>query len=99
MSVLKPRNRLVFFRVSEDEFQKLSSMCTAGDGARSISELARSAVHRLIAENPKEEEVVLYKLQNLDSKVTDLHQLVQKLEQTFSAAALRNDSGEPGKRD
>jgi hypothetical protein len=50
MSVARPRNRLVYFRVSEDEFQRLSGMCHGAEGARSISELARSAVNRMLSE-------------------------------------------------
>lgn len=43
MPVLNPRTRLVNFRVSEDEFQKLKEGC-ARSGARSVSDFARSAV-------------------------------------------------------
>jgi hypothetical protein len=43
MSVLRPRNRLVNFRLSEDEFEKLKASCEAF-GARSISDFARSSV-------------------------------------------------------
>ena len=43
MSVLRPRNRLVNFRLSEDEFEKLKASC-AVHGARSISDFARSSV-------------------------------------------------------
>ena len=49
MAVLKPRERLVYFRISEDEFQQFASVCEQA-GARSLSELARSAVQRLIAD-------------------------------------------------
>ena len=43
MSVLKPRNRLINFRLTEDEFDKLRGACRE-QGARSISDFARSAV-------------------------------------------------------
>lgn len=43
MSVLKPRNRLVNFRLSEEEFESLKTACQAS-GARSLSDFARSAV-------------------------------------------------------
>jgi hypothetical protein len=49
MAVLKPRTRLVYFRVSEDEFERFSSLCERHH-TRSISELARQAMERLIAE-------------------------------------------------
>lgn len=43
MSVLKPRNRLINFRLTEEEFEKLRDACR-DQGARSISDFARSAV-------------------------------------------------------
>ena len=50
MAVLKPRNRLVYFMVSEEEFQLFSGMCEI-EGARSISDLARLALQRLAQEH------------------------------------------------
>lgn len=50
MSILKPRNRLVNFRLTEEEFAYLRDACVA-QGARSISDFARSAVLRQ-AERP-----------------------------------------------
>lgn len=43
MSVLKPRNRLINFRLTEEEFVSLRDACR-NQGARSISDFARSAV-------------------------------------------------------
>jgi len=45
MSILKPRNRLVNFRLTDEEFTYLKEACSA-QGARSISDFARSAVLR-----------------------------------------------------
>jgi hypothetical protein len=45
MAVSKPRNRLVIFRLTQEEYQQLESVSTAG-GARSLSEFARSKVLR-----------------------------------------------------
>lgn len=41
MSVLKPRNRILIFRLTQDEYQDLQSACIA-KGARSLSDFARS---------------------------------------------------------
>lgn len=49
MSVLKPRNRLVNFRLSEEEFQAMHDAC-AKSGARSLSDFARGAVLHAMAE-------------------------------------------------
>lgn len=43
MSVLRPRNRLVNFRLSEDEFELLRDSCGLF-GARSVSDFARTSV-------------------------------------------------------
>lgn len=47
MAVLRRRSRLVYFRVSEDEFQQLNDLCAAS-GARSISDLARQAIQKAL---------------------------------------------------
>jgi len=47
MSVLKRRSRMISFRVSEDEYAGLKNLCV-DKGARSVSDMARDAVHRLI---------------------------------------------------
>src|SRR5262250_3057512 len=52
MPVFKRRTKLVSFRVSDEEYEKLQGACLA-EGARSISELARSALRRTVwAQNP-----------------------------------------------
>ncbi len=43
MAVTKPRNRLVIFRLTQEEYQQLETV-SAADGARSLSEFARSRV-------------------------------------------------------
>ena len=47
MSVFKRRTKLVSFRVSDEEYEKLQGACVA-EGARSISEFARSALQRTV---------------------------------------------------
>ena len=46
MAVLRPRSRLVYFRVSEEEYDLFAGMCQS-EGARSISDLARLALQHL----------------------------------------------------
>jgi hypothetical protein len=45
----------VYFRISEEEFRQFSSVCEQG-GARSVSDLARNAVQRLLAEGQRQKE-------------------------------------------
>ena len=80
MAVLKPRERLVYFRVSEDEFRQFVSVCEQA-GARSVSDLARSAVQRLIADGNRQredEELTnkMYRLEKLIAQVTEQLQLL-----------------------
>jgi hypothetical protein len=70
LAVLKPRERLVYFRVSEDEFRQFVSVCEQG-GARSVSDLARSAVQRLIADGQRQREDT-----ELDEKMRMLERLI-----------------------
>jgi hypothetical protein len=80
VAVFKPRERLVYFRISEDEFRQFSSVCEQG-GARSVSDLARNAVQRLIADGQRqreghEVEEKMRVLENLIAAVTEqLHLL------------------------
>lgn len=81
MAVLKPRERLVYFRVSEDEFRQFVSVCEQA-GARSVSDLARSAVQRLIADGNRQregEELAdkMYRLERLIAAVTEQLQILR----------------------
>jgi hypothetical protein len=70
VAVLKPRERLVYFRVSEDEFRQFVSVCEQA-GARSVSDLARNAVQRLIAEGQRQRDG-----QELEEKMQVLERLI-----------------------
>lgn len=80
MAVLKPRERLVYFRISEDEFRQFVSVCEQ-EGARSVSDLARSAVQRLIANGDRQREgdelaQRMHRLETLIAAVTEQLQLL-----------------------
>jgi hypothetical protein len=52
MSVIRPRSRIISFRLAEDEYEQLRKL-TATDGARSLSDYARAAVcHSLQTNRP-----------------------------------------------
>jgi hypothetical protein len=70
VAVLKPRERLVYFRISEDEFRQFVSVCEQV-GARSMSDLARNAVQGLIADGQRQQQA-----QVLDEKVRVLEGLI-----------------------
>ena len=93
MAVLKPRERLVYFRITEDEFHQFANVC-AQEGARSISDLARSAVQRLIAESHREREGqdIAPKMQSLEKLIAEVTAQLQML----CALRLRGVAGENG---
>ena len=84
---MKRRSRLVSFRVSEDEYQKLRNVC-ASVGARSLSDLARSAVGVLIdsaddgGEHPLES-----RMRRLDRTVQQLQHKVEELSTKLAETA------------
>jgi hypothetical protein len=60
----------VYFRVSEDEFRQFVSVCEQA-GARSVSDLARNAVQRLIADGRRHRED-----HDIDEKIQVLERLI-----------------------
>jgi hypothetical protein len=78
MSVLRPRNRLVNFRLSEDEFERLRESCERF-GARSISDFARSSVLSRLEEGPEQALSSKSRITSLDTKVNELEARVSQL--------------------
>ncbi len=80
MSVLKPRNRLVNFRLSEEEFERMKSACQKS-GARSVSDFARGAVLRAMEEAELGATISgeVAPLARLDQVVTTLEERVEQL--------------------
>jgi hypothetical protein len=95
MSVLKRRSRMISFRVSEDEYVGLKNLCV-NEGARSVSDMARDAVQRLIAKrspNHPLETVV----QVLQGKIEALDVEVKRLGKTLNGqktVGMRNGNGD-----
>lgn len=87
MAVLKPRERLVYFRVSEDEFRQFVSVCEQA-GARSVSDLARNAVQRLIAEGQRQRDG-----QELDEKMQKLERLIAAVTEQLQLLSSQTKEG------
>lgn len=83
MAVLKPRERLVYFRVSEDEFRQFVSVCEQA-GARSVSDLARNAVQRLIADGQRNRED-----HSIDEKIQVLERLIAAVTEQLQLLAVK----------
>lgn len=93
MSVLNPRNRLVYFRVSEDEYRRYSNLCES-TGSRSISELARSAMQSMVQNSASREDHVPEKLALLESLVKDLNRKVNEISLSLGRPASQDAESE-----
>jgi hypothetical protein len=92
MSVLKPRNRLVYFRVSEDEFQQFNHFCES-TGARSLSDLARSAMHTLMQVSSTQQiDCISARLNLLENLIRELNREVVQLTRVLGREAVSNDA-------
>ena len=79
MPVLKRRNRMVNFRLSEDEYESLKTFCVA-EGVRSISDFARATLWQAINANSKSRDPSLDTwVHHIDGKVEDLDRAVRTL--------------------
>ena len=79
MTLINKRTRMVSIRLSDEELRKLHEVC-ATTGARSISDLARDAMHKLIAGGycpDMDGNGVCERLQTLDERVAKLESMVQ----------------------
>ena len=78
MAVIKPRNRLVYFRVSEDEFRQFTQLCER-HGSRSISDLVRDAMHRLLVEADEAAIGAEARVKILDKLIAEVSAQLQQL--------------------
>ncbi len=93
MAVLKPRNRLIYFRVSEDEYQRYNHVCES-TGSRSLSDLARSAMQTM-AQNPgSHEDLITEKLAALETLVSDLNRKIHELSASLGRLTTQDAESE-----
>jgi hypothetical protein len=70
MAVQKPRNRILIFRLTQDEYETLQA---ASSGARSMSEFARDKLMNALGVSPIDAQ-----LMELRTKVTRIEELLEK---------------------
>ena len=79
MSALSPRNRIVVFRLSQDEFETLKCAC-AEKGGRNLSEFTRSELLNFLrAQSP--EYLIHSKLDAIERQLTGMRTDMQELSQ------------------
>ena len=81
MPTFKKRNRIISFRVSDEEFEILLQVSEA-QGAHSISDYARLAACRAIAESGAGATLAV-QVEALESRVQQLSSQVERLSQLF----------------
>ena len=89
MANFRNRTRIVYFRVSEDEFRQFNELCQRC-GARNMSDLARSAIELLLRQNKNGnhfEQQVTQRLQQLESCVDRLNESMARI----ATAGQKND--------
>ena len=86
MPVLKRRSRIVSFRLSQEEYDALKDTCLA-EGARSISDFARSAACRLARNgNGSPDEGLQATVLTLQGRVEDLDRELKRLAHLLEAS-------------
>jgi pyridoxal biosynthesis lyase PdxS len=82
MTPMRRRDKMISVRLSDDEFVKVKEACSA-TGARSLSDLARDAIRRIMAgaRAPREagEDGLSARVEDLDRKVNHLQRQVSRL--------------------
>jgi hypothetical protein len=91
MNVLKRRSRMVSFRLSEEEYESLRDICLTA-GARSISDIARDAVHRLIGSGGEQKQDIETQLRLLHERVDLIDQEVRRLAGRLESHAATFDA-------
>ena len=86
MTVLKRRSRMVSFRLSEEEYEGLMNICVT-EGVRSLSDIAREAVFRLLGNHVQPKKDLETELRLLAERMAALDEEVKRLSGLVNAQA------------
>ncbi len=76
--MVKKKSRMLSIRLSDDEFSHLRQVCES-TGSRSLSDLAREAMHRMVADDTRTTNGLETHIRELDSLLTRLRSEVARL--------------------
>lgn len=86
MRVLRRKTRMVSFRVTEEEYNRLLETCVA-NGARSISDFTRERMCEVMLHNPRPNgKPVEAEIEELRSKIRQLDHKVKRLARMSAGA-------------
>ena len=102
MPVVKPRNRLVVFRLTQEEYEELKSV-SFRRGARNISDFARSELLVSVArangvDGAESSPPIGHALNDMQRGLDRLVQLVEQISQRFPNPAAAEESHEDTSR-
>ncbi len=85
MALLKTRPRMISIRLSVDEYERLKHLC-ATKGARSLSDVARDAMQRLLMGEPDSgDDQLTARVRELDTRVNILDRQVERVSRLIGA--------------
>ena len=90
--MLKTRNRLVNFRLTQDEYDKIQTALLT-KGMRCLSDFARDAVMRYAESDHAAETASLARLNALDRRVSELEASLQEIRSALPAFASNANGG------
>jgi len=77
------RSKMVSFRLSPEEYERVRRLCSE-NGVRSISDLARTALHKLVAAE-HQADPLSFEVRDLRSRVDSLSIQIDRLSQDVEA--------------
>jgi hypothetical protein len=86
MTIPEPRNRVVVFRLSQQEYQALKSACS-NRGGRNLSDFTRSELLALVRSESLGH-VIQRKLSDMEQKLVELHVVVCDLTRRLDGTSL-----------
>ncbi len=81
-ALIKRRTKMVSIRLLDDEYRQLKELCESL-GARSVSDLAREAMFRMLTPNSPPPRDLEDRVRNLDQKVDRLGAQMEALEKSL----------------
>ncbi len=81
MPIIGPRSRLVYFRLSDKEFEELNSLCTGDEGARSVSQISRAAVQALLSRRADRENDLKQAITAVNDRISKLDDRLEQMAQ------------------
>ena len=87
---LESRSRMISFRLTAEEYDRFRELCYS-TGIRSVSEMARTAINKMLAQPPQApQEVLETRVSELESRIHLLALEIKKINQ-HSSHSLSSD--------